>query len=155
MNKRRDRGNVVAWLPVGVDASTDAGRAKALGMGAAECLAAAKRLHQDYPLARTGEYILAAHALELALKSFLAKEGLSNNKLKNEFGHDLVRLFAKAIKRGLVVTAHNAAVNIETVNDAHDRGAALRFDFTKPRELPNPEILFPIVEQILAASKGA
>jgi hypothetical protein len=38
-----------------------------------------------------GEYILTLHALELALKAFLAQQGLSSKKLRSKpFRHNLV-----------------------------------------------------------------
>jgi hypothetical protein len=42
---------------------------------------------------------------------------------------------------------------IEWINEYHDKGALLRYDFENPRALPMCETLFPIVEAILVATK--
>ena len=154
MNLRRPRGNVSTRLVVGIDPSTDAGRAKAFRYGAGECLIGAEKLHDGFP-DLTGEYILTFHALELALKAFLAKCGLSNAALaRKPYGHDLLKLYAEARARGLKVSVHKAAELLEWVNEYHDQGALLRYDFTETRELPSCATLFPIVKEILAESQA-
>ena len=102
---------------------------------------------------QTPSYILTFHALELALKAFLAKNGLTNNELWKTHGHDLDSLYGEARKRGLSISFPNVAVTIEWVNEYHDKGALLRYDFENPRALPMCETLFPIVEAILVATK--
>jgi hypothetical protein len=72
-------GDTVTWLSnKHIDPDTPAGLCKALGIGADICLTGAKRLDDassgwDLP----DRQILAFHALELALKAFLAKHGLT------------------------------------------------------------------------------
>ena len=90
----------------------------------------------------------------MALKSFLAKCGLSNAALANRpYGHSLVALFAEACKRGLSVSSQHVAKDlIEWINEYHDKGALLRYDFTQTRELPNCSTIFPIITEILVAS---
>lgn len=102
----------------------------------------------------TGEYILTFHALELGLKAFLAKSGLSNDELrKKPFSHNLVNLYGEACKRGLSISLHKVEETIEWINEYHDQGALLRYDFAQTRELPMCATLFPIVQAILAASE--
>jgi hypothetical protein len=152
VNLKRPRGNVITRaVRFRIDPSTDTGRADAFAHGASECLRDAKKLHEIY-LGGIGAFILTAHALELALKAFLARLGLSNGELaRKPFGHDLVRLCAEARKRGLTLSTHQADALIQWINEYHDKGALLRYDFTETRELPNCDTLFPIVDEILKA----
>lgn len=140
-------------LVIGIDPNTPAGRSKAFRNGAGECLQGAMKLNavfQDL----TPAYIITFHALELALKAFLAKNGLTNDQLrKNPFGHNLENLYGEACKHGLLLSIPNVVGTIEWINEYHDKGALLRYDFENMRELPMCETLFPIVEAILVASK--
>jgi hypothetical protein len=72
---------------VGNYPNTDAGRAQAFSDGAREFLESARLLNAS-PFYRE-QYVLTFHALELALKSFLAGHGLSDVALRNKYGHDL------------------------------------------------------------------
>ena len=54
--------------PAGLDVSTAAGLAKALSIGASECLQAARDLDVGFS-DLTGEYIVTFHAIELGLKA--------------------------------------------------------------------------------------
>ena len=104
MNFRRPRGNVSTRLVVDIDANTDAGRAKGFRNGADECLWGAQKLNDGFA-SLTPEYILTFRALDLALKAFLAKSGLTNAELrKKPYCHNLNNLFAEACKRGLEVS---------------------------------------------------
>ena len=150
---KRPRGNVVTRPSLGVDLKTDAGRSEEFRQGSRECLHCAKSLHKQSPHLR-GEYILAFHAIELALKAFLAKRGLSNAALaRSPYSHNLVKLCAEARAQGLRLTVHNADALIEWINEYHDEGAAIRYKFAEQTEIPNCTTLFPIAEEILTASK--
>ena len=117
MNFRRPRGNVSTRLVVDIDPNTDEGRAKALRHGALECLLGAQKLNDGLG-SLTGEYILTFHALELGLKAFLARSGLSDGVLrKKPFHHNLLNLYDEACRRGLVVSIHDARNLIEWIND--------------------------------------
>jgi hypothetical protein len=94
----RSKTSTHVRLTAGIDPSTDAGRAMALRFGAGECLTGAKKLDAGFP-DLTGEYILTFHALELALKAFLAKSGVTNDELRKTYGHNLVELYKEACKR--------------------------------------------------------
>ena len=47
------------------------------------------------------KYLLFYHAMELALKAYLIQQGVSEQVLKDEFGHDIKKLVDEAVKRGL------------------------------------------------------
>src|SRR4051812_33242707 len=94
--------------------ATPEGLAAALRYGASEILIIAEK--QDVALT-TGGYILAFHATELALKSFLAKCGVSEKDLKQKYRHNLVKLFTDAVANGLNVTTPHAADIIEWINE--------------------------------------
>jgi hypothetical protein len=129
-----------------MDPKTDEGRAKGFRQGAGECLQGAQVLSSCLPHS-TGVFILTAHALELALKAFLAKSGLSDKTLRNEpYGHDLMNLYEAAQKQGLCVRAESES-NIQWINKYHS--VPLRYDFIEKRELAACEVYFPIVEEIL------
>jgi HEPN domain-containing protein len=146
-NHSRNRGNVVTRVATGMDPTTDEGRAKGFRQGACECLQGAQALSSCFPNS-AGEYILTAQALELALKSLLAKSGLSDKALERKpFRHDLEKLCEKAQKLGLSISAASQS-NIQWLNQYHS--APLRYDFIEKRELPPCKVYFPIVEEILA-----
>jgi hypothetical protein len=148
-NHSRNRGNVVTRVASGIDLDADEGRGKAFRQLAGECLGGAQALQAPYPHS-IGQYILTAHALELALKSFLAKRGLSDKKLqKKPFGHNLVNLYEEARKRGLSISL-NEDTNIQWLGEYHN--VPLRYEF-RTRELPPCDVFFPIVEAILKAVK--
>ena len=46
-------------------------------------------------------YLLFYHAMELALKAYLIQQGVSEEDLKYEFGHDTKKLVNEAVNRGL------------------------------------------------------
>jgi hypothetical protein len=149
-NHSRNRGNVVTRVASDIDLDSDEGRGKAFRQLAGECLGGAQTLRAHYPHS-IGQYILTAHALELVLKAFLAKSGLSNKKLRKEpFGHNLVKLYAEARKRGLSISVNGAETNIQCMGEYHS--VPLRYEF-RTRELPPCEIFFPIVEAILEEVK--
>ena len=149
----RLRGSVSTRLVTGIDPKTDGGRAKAFLNGAGECLIGAKKLDDGFSNL-TGEYILTFHALELALKSFLAKSGLTNQQLKRKpYGHNLVNLYAEAQTRGLSISLPDAEHLIKWSNEFHDGDAFVRYEFTITRELPMCAVLFPLIEEVLSASK--
>ena len=56
-------------------------------------------------LSYRGQYVLTFHALELALKSFLAGRGVSDVELRNKYKHDLDKLYEEACKHGLTLNS--------------------------------------------------
>src|SRR5215469_15056766 len=130
---------------------TDAGRAQAFSDGARGYVESARLLNVS-PFYRE-QYVLTFHALELALKSFLAGRGLSDVALRNKYGHDLDKLYEESCKHGL--TLNNNPDGTRLIKDAnrHHEKSLLRYQFTTSFSLPTPEIAFPVIEEILASSK--
>jgi HEPN domain-containing protein len=147
-------GDTVTWLSnKHIDPDTPAGLCKALGIGADICLIGAKKLDAassgwDLP----DRQILAFHALELALKAFLAKHGLTRETLrKKPYVHDLDRLYSDALKRGLSPLPGSKEL-IAAVNKAHN-AHIIRYELATTQTVPTCKSLFPIIEAILAACK--
>jgi hypothetical protein len=137
-----------------IDPATPDGLSTAFRHGATECLMGAEALDKSPMPNLTGEYILTFHAIELALKAFLVKHGVTVDQLKSRpYGHNLTSLHAQAAKLGLVLTIPAAKETLAMINQYHDKGALLRYDFVGTRKLPFCDTLFPFVVEILAASK--
>lgn len=159
MGKQEKRARSFAW-PRGavstrvfadIDGSSNEGRAKAFKAGAMECLYGAKSLDRVFQDS-TGQYILTFHALELALKAYLAKIGLSDKALRHSpFRHNLTNLYSAACEQGLSISVPQAKEFIEWMNCYHDKRSLIRYEFTGKRELPMCRVLFSIVEKVLAA----
>jgi hypothetical protein len=148
-------GDRATWLSNDIDPNTPAGLCKALRSGAEICLTGAKKLNElspgwDLP----DRQILAFHALELALKAFLAKHGLTREKLrkKKPYGEDLDHLYSDAVQGGLSPLPHSKEL-IAAVNEYHN-AHIIRYEFATTRTVPTCATLFPIVEAILAACSG-
>jgi hypothetical protein len=146
-------GDTVTWLSNDIDPNTPAGLCEALGFGAEICLTGARKLDASSPRWDLPDrQILTFHALELALKAFLAKHGLTRKALRNKpYVHDLDRLYSDAVQRGLSLPAHSKEL-IAAINEYHSTHI-IRYEFTTTRILPTCRTLFPIVEAILAACK--
>jgi hypothetical protein len=147
-------GDTVTWLKgKDIDPNTPAGLCKAFGIGAEICLTGAKKLDEpssgwDLP----DRQILAFHALELALKAFLAKRGLTRKILrKKPYGHDLDHLYSEAVHRGLSLPPRSKEL-IAKINASHNTHI-IRYEFETTRTVPTCKTVFPIVEAILAACK--
>jgi HEPN domain-containing protein len=79
------------------------------------CRALPKRTPPDWP-----RYFMACHAVELALKAFLAARGRSVDELAKGFGHDLKKLLDEAMSEGLTIGVL-ARGELEQLNEAHTR----------------------------------
>src|SRR5262245_5535336 len=149
----RYRGDVNTWLSNDIDPNTPPGLCEALGIGAKICLIGAKKLDAssdgwDLP----DRQILAFHALELALKAFLAKHGVTRETLrKKPYGHDLDRLYSEAVRRGLSPPPSSKEL-IAAINEHHS-AHIIRYEFATTRTVPTCKSVFPIVEAILAECK--
>jgi hypothetical protein len=145
-------GNTVTWLKPDIDPNTPTGLRKAFGIGAELCLAGAKKLDESSPgWDLPDRQILAFHALELALKAFLAKHGVTRGTLRKKHGHDLDRLYSDAVQHGLSLPSHSKEV-IAAINECHE-AHIIRYEFATIRTVPTCTTLFPIVEAILAECK--
>ena len=92
MSLGRSRGNVITFAFTGLDALPDE-----FSLGAQICLDGAEKLATT-SIPTPATYILAFHAMELVLKAYLAKEGVSERTLRKKYGHNLVKLYDKACK---------------------------------------------------------
>lgn len=102
----------------------------------------------------TGEYIVTFHAIELGLKAFLIKNGMSAERLrKKPYGHNLTELFEAAARRGLTLGDPDARGMLQWANEWHSEGVKIRYEFAEPRELPICSTLFPLTEAIINASR--
>lgn len=77
-------------------------------------------------------YFLLCHAVELALKAYLAMHGKTMGNLKNEFGHNIERLLDEAVRAGLPL-GPLARGEIPRLNEAH-----VKFWPRYPREKSKP-----------------
>jgi hypothetical protein len=139
-------GNDVTWFLPDTDASTPDGLSKAFRVGADVCLAGARKLNSD--LADT--QILTCHAMELALKAFLAKRGMTAAKLRiKPYGHDLERLYHEAVKNGLSLSPMDEKV-IQAINEYHHKNL-IRYEFDRTRTMPVCGGIFPVIDTIIKA----
>jgi hypothetical protein len=146
MNKSfRDKASSVTKTQ-NIDPGTPKGRCQMLLAGANEIMLSVRKPAVMPDL--SGQHILAFHAAELALKAFLAKHRVSKKKLPKHYGHDLVRLYGDAKKKGLALTTPNAAEYIEWMNDFHKNGS-IRYVFAEDRTLPLCENLVPVIDEII------
>jgi hypothetical protein len=65
-------------------------------------------------------YFLLCHAIELALKAYLAKVGATSEQLKYEFGHKLGKLLDEAVDMGPRLTTETQE-RIKLLNEAHSK----------------------------------
>lgn len=141
---------LVTRLVTGVDPATAEGKSLALAHGATECLVAAEQLDNGMP-DFTGEYILTFHALELGLKAFLVKCGVTDKDLRS-YRHDLVRLYEVAKQRGMSLSVPDVEAMLGWANEWHCDGVKIRYEFTRSRTLPVCNTLFPLAGAIINAS---
>jgi HEPN domain-containing protein len=145
------RARTTRLRPYGIDPSTPDGLSRSYVSGAAECRDAARKLVDDLGNL-TSEYILTFHAIELGLKAFLVKHGLTEGQLKRKpYGHNLIVLFKEAERRGLVLSLDNTDELITSANEWHDNAVKIRYDFTETRTLPMCQEIFPLIDEILVA----
>jgi hypothetical protein len=101
---------------------------RGFAIGASECLRAAMALNTGMLSDSTGQYILTFQSIELGLKAFLLKAGMSAKELRRKpFGHDLVGLFNEAAKRGFVPAVADADKWIDWANEWHCDDAKIRY----------------------------
>jgi hypothetical protein len=155
----RQRGGTTRLPPKGLDGHDG------LWIGywhiATECLSDAVLLDKaSNHIDCAGQYILTCHALELSLKAFLAKAGLSEDKLRNPpYGHDLNNLYAKSRKRGLDLSRiPHVEELIALFNKHHYKnenekiGFAFRY-YAGLRVLPPCSDLFQTIDDILSVCR--
>jgi hypothetical protein len=132
--------------PPGLDA------AKAFAHGAAEYLWAAKHLDASGKPDGTAEYMVLFHAIELGLKAFLLKNGVSKKGLSKKYRHDLIKLLQEAKRHGLSLATPNADDMIEWIHKWHSEKAKIRYEFQTEQFQPLCNAIFPLAEEIIAAT---
>lgn len=152
MNDFRAQASSATRLPpIGVDPSTPDGLAKIVAIGAAECLKGARDLDAGFS-DLTGEFILVFHAIELGLKAFLIKRGLSESELsRNPFRHNLINLYKESKRRGLTLDINDTNEMISWINEWHCDGVRIRYTFDEQRTLPMCATIIPLAEAIISA----
>jgi hypothetical protein len=140
--------------------NTPAGLCEGFCFLARDCFISAEKLDKlDEGYASPGEYILIAHALELSLKAFLAKHGLTEEELrtKKPYIHNLDGLYDRAVELGLDLTSIDHAKHlIAWVNEYHSGGEPVRFALrhaASERTLPAGPVMFKIIDAILRAAR--
>jgi hypothetical protein len=152
-NFRHAASSATRLPPIGLDLSTPDGLAKAVAIGAADCLKCAIALDNSGFSDLTGEYILTFHAIELGLKAFLIKHGMFEKDLSRKpYGHNLVCLFGAAKERGLSLNIPDVDDMLTWINEWHNDGVKIRYRFDTVRELPMCCTIFPLAEAILATT---
>jgi hypothetical protein len=150
MVRRPTVNSSVRFPLIGVDLSTLAGKSRVTALAASECTSALKTLIQCHPHPNeTPHYILVMHAVELALKAFLMKKGVGENKLKS-IGHNLNALYKEAVDLGLSLDDPNTYTLIAWINEWH-QPVKIRYEFTEQRELPACSVLVSLADAIIAA----
>ncbi len=90
------------------------------------------------------------HALELGLKAFLIRYGMTEEDLsKRPYGHDLERLYSEALRHGLSLRFADANKMIAWCNEWHSGRIKIRYKFTETRTLPMCRVVFPLIEEII------
>ena len=151
----RIQASSIIRMPARSFADDPASHRKAFVIGAGDCLDAAERMSREFG-DRTPEKILTFHALELGLKAFLVSQGYRPATLaKRPFGHDLDQLFLEAKSLGLQLQYAEADYIIEWINEWHDGGAKIRYDFISQRDLPMGSTIFPLAAEIIRSARDA
>ena len=90
------------------------------------------------------------------LKGFLMKHGMTKSELaQRPYRHDLVKLLHEAKRHGLTLSStQNPDGMIEWINKLHGNGAEIRYDFSAEQSRPLCNAIFPLAEEIIAASKA-
>lgn len=151
--KRVIANYVYRMTAIDCDLKSVEGRSRALAIGALECLEDAKSLSGVNNVDTTGCLILTFHALELSLKSFLVKKGISEEILLKNYSHDLLKLYKKSRNLGLSLHEPDMLSLLESINEWHKAKRKIYFEFALNRKLPACQTLFPIVNKVLEASK--
>ena len=90
-------------------------------------------------------YFMLCHAIELALKAYLAAHGATAQQLKNsKFKHNLTALLSEAINKGLSLSA-SAQKDIKDLEEAHQK-----YWHRYPKEDGKPVF---VIEQFEAAAR--
>jgi hypothetical protein len=155
MALNRIQASTSTRLTTGIDPSTPDGLSRAFAHGAIECLVAARELDKGFS-DLTGEYIVTFHAIELGLKAFLIKHGMTETMLRSKsYRHDLVKLYGAARQYGMSLGLPDVDDLLAWINEWHSDGVKIRYEFASQRTLPVCATLFPLAEAIINANRPA
>jgi hypothetical protein len=99
-------------------------------------------------------YYLAAHSLELSLKSILRKQGVTVDHLLNKFGHNLVKLLKTVQNNGYIEINEKETAVIKLLN-AYYKIKQLEYFFSSYKEFPNLPDLHMTTLLILDKARNA
>lgn len=98
-------------------------------------------------------YFLLCHAVEMALKSFLASRGVPVERLEQKnYGHKIDRLVKRAIRKGLDIG--NASTELKKLGEAHSNHWA-RYPHDSGKPVFAVENFEPYVEELIEAVSQA
>lgn len=75
-------------------------------------------------------YYLIGHSIELALKSFLLQSGVSLDKLRNNYGHDLEQLICASCKNGIQTYFEISSSDIFSLQLLNELYCKKEFEYT-------------------------
>lgn len=106
------------------------------------------------------KYYLVCRSVELSLKSYLSLKKVDIDKLKRNYGHDLSKIYKKAVELGITEVVdinHEEAVEIEKANKWYCRKGFEYFGIQNIVEskdtLPDLEILLHLAERSIEILK--
>jgi hypothetical protein len=98
-------------------------------------------------------YFLLGHALELAIKAFLAAKDVSDDELERKIGHDLKRAYRKALKCGLHEGQEHRAL-VDKIAPFH-KGLSFRYRKLDFDSVPEFERCAAITDAVTSAIEPA
>jgi hypothetical protein len=101
------------------DVDLHVGLAATFASGASDCAARARELQVADT---TPQYILTFHAIELALKGYLAFKGYDAYQLKNKYRHGLAKMYMEAKRQGLQIHVQDVDELLRWADEHHGNG---------------------------------
>lgn len=97
-------------------------------------------------------YFNLAQAMELAIKAWLAMDGVPLGDLKDKYGHNLERLTAGAKARGLALVSGLPPRDLKMLNDAYAGAKELQYPITDGFVLPQRRPVREMVDACIAVA---
>jgi hypothetical protein len=136
----------VLFAVAGLDPDTPEGRAAGLLHIAKEFLSVGNLASDTYSFAK---YFLVYHAIETALKAYLARSGMTERKLE-KLGHDIMRITAKAERRGFTLRADEKTVLNAFECSNFKPSVAMRYKYFGSPSCPTFENLMYVADAIVS-----
>jgi hypothetical protein len=129
------------------DLDTPGARAEGLLNIANQCLTAGTSV----PANTCGwpKYFLLYHAVEAALKAYLARSGMADSELR-DIGHDIKPLATEAEKRGFTLHADEKTVLNRFECSNFDPSVAMRYEYFGSPSCPTFDNLVHVADAILS-----